>query len=61
MSIDLHPRVKVLAFDTFGTVTDWFTGISGAVGAVAPEVDAAAFAKEWRRRYSPILARVCVD
>ncbi|MFE0748869.1 haloacid dehalogenase type II [Gordonia sp. NPDC058843] len=58
MSTDLHPRVKVLAFDTFGTVTDWFTGISGAVRAVVPGVDAAAFAKEWRRRYSPILARV---
>ncbi|MFT4397709.1 haloacid dehalogenase type II [Gordonia lacunae] len=58
MSADLHPRVKVLAFDTFGTVTDWFTGISGAVQATVPGIDAAAFAKEWRRRYSPILARV---
>ncbi|ATD69242.1 MULTISPECIES: haloacid dehalogenase type II [Gordonia] len=50
--------VKVLAFDTFGTVTDWFTGISGAVALIVPEVDSADFAREWRRRYSPILARV---
>ncbi|MCF3937138.1 MULTISPECIES: haloacid dehalogenase type II [Gordonia] len=50
--------VRVLAFDTFGTVTDWFTGISGAVRATIPGLDAGAFAREWRRRYGPILARV---
>ncbi|MXP23757.1 haloacid dehalogenase type II [Gordonia sp. HNM0687] len=50
--------VRVLAFDTFGTVTDWFTGISAAVGATVPDVDAAEFTREWRRRYAPILARV---
>ncbi|AZG47417.1 haloacid dehalogenase type II [Gordonia insulae] len=48
----------MLAFDTFGTVTDWFTGISGAVADTVPGVDAAGFAREWRRHYSPILARV---
>ncbi|WP_439031375.1 haloacid dehalogenase type II [Gordonia terrae] len=58
MSLDLREHVKVLAFDTFGTVTDWFTGISDAVRTTVPDVDAAAFAKEWRRRYGPILARV---
>ncbi|WP_238422856.1 haloacid dehalogenase type II [Gordonia sp. 'Campus'] len=58
MSRDLRKQVKVLAFDTFGTVTDWFTGISDAVRTTVPDVDAAAFAKEWRRRYGPILARV---
>ncbi len=50
--------VRVLAFDTFGTVTDWFTGISTAVAATVPGVDADEFAREWRRRYAPILARV---
>ncbi|NDZ97717.1 haloacid dehalogenase type II [Streptomyces sp. SID6673] len=50
--------MKVLAFDTFGTVTDWFTGISSTVREVVPDVDAGAFAREWRRRYGPILARV---
>lgn len=50
--------VSVLAFDTFGTVTDWYSGISRAVAAVVPDVDAGEFAREWRRRYAPILARV---
>ncbi|ROZ98021.1 haloacid dehalogenase type II [Gordonia sp. OPL2] len=50
--------VRVLAFDTFGTVTDWFTGISTTVHDTLPDVDAAAFTREWRRRYGPILARV---
>lgn len=50
--------VRVLAFDTFGTVTDWFTGISTTVRDTIPDVDAAAFTREWRRRYGPILARV---
>ncbi|MGK2319283.1 haloacid dehalogenase type II [Gordonia rhizosphera] len=50
--------VRVLAFDTFGTVTDWFSGISAAVAATVPGVDAGEFAREWRRRYAPILAQV---
>ncbi|MFW0793603.1 haloacid dehalogenase type II [Gordonia sp. CPCC 205515] len=50
--------VEVLAFDTFGTVTDWFTGISTAVGDAVPGVDAADFTRDWRGRYGPILARV---
>uniref|UniRef100_UPI003D8DCB40 haloacid dehalogenase type II n=1 Tax=Gordonia sp. B7-2 TaxID=3420932 RepID=UPI003D8DCB40 len=50
--------VRVLAFDTFGTVTDWFSGISDAVRTALPDVDAAEFTREWRRRYAPILARV---
>ncbi|MEE3851587.1 haloacid dehalogenase type II [Gordonia sp. LSe1-13] len=50
--------VRVLAFDTFGTVTDWFTGISSVVQTTVPDVDAGAFARDWRRRYAPALARV---
>lgn len=56
-----HPslhRVRVLAFDTFGTVTDWHTGIAAAVSRVVPDVDAGAFARDWRRRYPPIMAQV---
>ena len=51
-------EIRVLAFDTLGTVTDWFTGISGAVAAAAPGVDTAEFAWRWRGKYAPILARV---
>lgn len=50
--------IDVLAFDTFGTVTDWFTGISTAVRDAVAGVDAASFARDWRSRYGPILARV---
>ncbi|MDL9937556.1 haloacid dehalogenase type II [Gordonia sp. ABSL1-1] len=50
--------VRVLAFDTFGTVTDWFTGITTAVSNAAPTVDAAAFTRAWRTRYAPIMGRV---
>lgn len=50
--------IKVLAFDTFGTVTDWFSGISEAVAVAVPGIDAAEFTRQWRRRYPPIMARV---
>ncbi|MFW0786553.1 haloacid dehalogenase type II [Gordonia sp. CPCC 206044] len=53
-----YDDVRVLAFDTFGTITDWFTGISDAVGLEVPAVDAGAFTHDWRRRYAPIMARV---
>ncbi|WHU46296.1 haloacid dehalogenase type II [Gordonia sp. L191] len=49
---------RVLAFDTFGTVADWLGGISAAVARTVPEVDAGEFARQWRARYSPAIARV---
>jgi 2-haloacid dehalogenase len=57
------PRdLKVLAFDVFGTVVDWRSGVMAEVAAIAAEhdlaIDAAAFAGEWRRRYQPFLDRV---
>ncbi|MGV9670366.1 MULTISPECIES: haloacid dehalogenase type II [unclassified Gordonia (in: high G+C Gram-positive bacteria)] len=54
----LAEQISVLAFDTFGTVADWFTGIRTAVAEEIPDVDATEFTREWRRRYAPILARV---
>ena len=54
--------LKVLAFDVFGTVVDWRSGVIAEVTAVAREhdlaVDAAAIADAWRRRYPPWLDRV---
>lgn len=54
--------LKVLAFDVFGTVVDWRSGVIAEVAAVAAEhdlaIDAAAFADEWRKRYQPFLDRV---
>ena len=51
-------QIKVLAFDTFGTVTDWHTGVSAALARIFPALDAAQVALEWRLRYSPALAEV---
>lgn len=53
-----RPPVKVLAFDVFGTVVDWHTGIAGAVTAAGLPVDAAKFANAWRAGYVPALKRV---
>ena len=50
--------IKVVAFDTFGTVTDWHTGVSTALGQLFPGIDAAQLACDWRRTYSPALAEV---
>ena len=53
----------VLAFDVFGTVVDWRSGITresadflARIGRT--DIDAAAFADEWRARYQPAMAAV---
>ena len=55
-------RVTVLAFDVFGTVVDWYTGVSTQVAETAAErsvdIDAGAFAIAWRGRYAPSLISV---
>jgi 2-haloacid dehalogenase len=50
--------VKVLAFDTFGTVVDWHGSIRREIAAVYPGVDADAFATAWRAGYRPAMQRV---
>lgn len=52
-----HPA-KVLAFDIFGTVVDWHTGIAREVQALRPDVDGGAFALAWRAGYQPAMRRV---
>jgi 2-haloacid dehalogenase len=57
------PRdLRVLAFDVFGTVVDWRSGVMTELAAIAQErdlsVNAGAIADAWRRRYGPWLARV---
>ncbi|WP_308128699.1 haloacid dehalogenase type II [Gordonia sihwensis] len=52
------PSVKVIAFDTFGTVADWHTGVSRVLAQIFPEIDASALARSWRRTYAPALAEV---
>lgn len=49
---------QVLAFDVFGTVVDWHSGITREVQALRPDVDGAAFALAWRAGYQPAMRRV---
>ena len=49
---------QVLAFDVFGTVVDWHSGIAREVQALRPEVDGGAFALAWRAGYQPTMQRV---
>ena len=52
------PRVQVLAFDVFGTVVDWHSGISREVQALYPDVNGGEFALAWRAGYQPAMRRV---
>jgi 2-haloacid dehalogenase len=56
------PDLKVLAFDVFGTVVDWRSGVMAELAAIAAErdlrVDTGAFADAWRKGYQPFLDRV---
>jgi 2-haloacid dehalogenase len=49
---------QVLAFDVFGTVVDWHSGIAREVQALRPGVDGGAFALAWRAGYQPAMRRV---
>ena len=48
----------ILAFDVFGTVVDWHSGIAAEVQALRPAVDGDAFALAWRAGYQPAMRRV---
>jgi 2-haloacid dehalogenase len=49
---------RILAFDVFGTVVDWHSGISRAVQELRPGVNGDAFAMAWRAGYQPAMRRV---
>ena len=50
--------VRLLAFDTFGTVVDWHGSIVREMRTLYPAVDADAFALAWRMGYQPAMQRV---
>ena len=50
--------MKVLAFDVFGTVVDWYGSIVREVTQLGLRVDPAQFALDWRAGYQPAMARV---
>jgi 2-haloacid dehalogenase len=58
MNTRASPLPQVLAFDVFGTVVDWHSGIARAVQALRPAVDGDAFALAWRAGYRPAMRRV---
>ncbi|MBC7445828.1 MAG: haloacid dehalogenase type II [Polaromonas sp.] len=58
MNIPSPLSPQVLAFDVFGTVVDWHSGIAREVCALRPEVDGDAFALAWRAGYQPAMRRV---
>ena len=58
MRIEIDQRPKVLAFDVFGTVVDWYGSIEREVNALNLEVDSGAFALAWRSGYQPAMQRV---
>ena len=56
-----HTDLKVIAFDVFGTVVDWFGSVSPEVKQLHPEVDGGAFALAWREGYVPAMRKVMED
>ncbi len=54
----LSSTIKVLGFDVFGTIVDWHGSIQREIAAVAPNIDADAFALAWRAGYQPAMQRV---
>lgn len=50
--------IEVIAFDVFGTVVDWHSGIATEVERLLPGVDGSAFALAWRAGYQPAMKAV---
>ncbi len=55
---DIAKRVKVIAFDVFGTVVDWHGSVKNEVEAMGLGVDGYEFALAWRAGYQPAMAEV---
>ena len=52
------PDIKVIAFDVFGTVVDWYTGIHDAITELDCGLDADDIALAWRAGYAPAMDSV---
>ncbi len=55
---ELADRIKIIAFDVFGTVVDWHGSVKKEVEAMNLGVDADAFALAWRAGYQPAMREV---
>ena len=49
---------RILAFDVFGTLVDWYGSIVRHMALHYPQVDGAAFARAWRLGYQPAMEQV---
>jgi 2-haloacid dehalogenase len=59
MNGDFDPgELKVIAFDVFGTVVDWYSGIAAEAERIVPGLDGNAFALAWRAGYQPAMKSV---
>lgn len=54
----IEPPLKVLAFDVFGTVVDWYGSVAREVEAMKLGVPGGAFALAWRAGYPQAMDRV---
>ena len=55
---DVADKIRVIAFDVFGTVVDWHGTIKREIEAMQPGIDGDAFALAWRAGYQPAMAEV---
>jgi 2-haloacid dehalogenase len=55
---EIAERIKVIAFDVFGTVVDWHGSVSREVAAMNLDVDPGEFALAWRAGYKPAMREV---
>ena len=51
-------ELRVIAFDVFGTVVDWYSGIAAEAERILPGVEGGAFALAWRAGYQPAMQGV---
>jgi 2-haloacid dehalogenase len=55
---EVTDRIKVIAFDVFGTVVDWHGSVTREVDAMDLGIDPAEFALAWRAGYKPAMQQV---
>ncbi|AJG22572.1 Haloacid dehalogenase, type II [Cupriavidus basilensis] len=58
MNPQLAAGTKVLAFDVFGTVVDWYKSVMQELGAMNLDVDRNKFTLAWRAGYMPAIQKV---
>jgi 2-haloacid dehalogenase len=55
---EIANRIKVIAFDVFGTVVDWHGSVAREVATMNLDVDADKFVLAWRAGYKPAMREV---